>query len=61
MKKILLFALCLMWNQYCGKKGHLFMSAGEETAEILIKEGLLKDEWSEIDPEVYDKLLTPLS
>ena len=38
-------ALCMMWEQYCsGKSGHDFMSAGEETADVLDKYKLLKYE-----------------
>ena len=44
-KKKLLYALGLMWNQYCGKEGHKFMSAGEAASELLEKHGLLVDEW----------------
>lgn len=37
-------ALCLMWSQYCDTdNGHMFMSAGEHTMEVLIKWGLLKN------------------
>ena len=57
-EKEILYALALMWNQYCGKHGHLFMSAGEHAAEVLMKVGLLKDEFSEID---YEKLETFLN
>jgi len=49
-------ALALMWNQYCGKSGHLFMTAGEHASEVLMKAGLLKDEYSEIDYEKIDSL-----
>lgn len=54
-----LHALCGMWNQYCGEDGHWFMSAGERTAKLLIKKGLLKDEWSTIPSSVEDELLPP--
>lgn len=40
----LLYCLCLMWGQYCsGEYGHLFMTAGEETMEVLEKYDLLKN------------------
>lgn len=51
-----LSALGRMWNQYCGKNGHLFMNAGESASEVLMKHGILKDEYSEIDFELLDKL-----
>lgn len=54
--KPILQALALMWNQYCGKDGHKFMTAGEHAAEVLMKAGLLKDEYSEIDYEVIDSM-----
>lgn len=54
-----LYALGCMWNQYCGTRGHLFMNAGERASEVLMNAGLLKDEWSEIDYEVLEKLLLP--
>ena len=35
-------ALCMMWEQYCGGEwGHMCMSAGEHTEEVLDKYGLL--------------------
>lgn len=52
-----LYALGYMWNQYCGKNGHLFMSAGEAASEMLIRHDLLKDEWSECDYDKLDELL----
>ena len=48
-----LAALAMMWNQYCGKKGHLCMTAGEVASAVLMKAGLLKDEYSEVD---WDKI-----
>lgn len=39
-------ALCKMWEQYCsGPTGHMFMSAGEDTAEILEKYQLLENRY----------------
>ena len=38
-----LAALALMWNQYCAKTGHQFMSAGEAAANLLEKHNLLVD------------------
>lgn len=52
-----LYALGLMWNQYCGERGHLFMSAGEEASGVLMEHGLLQDEWSEADWEKLEKLI----
>ena len=38
-------ALCGMWEQYCdGEWGHMFMSAGEQAADVLDKYQLLKDD-----------------
>ena len=38
----LLSALCSMWSQYCdGDWGHMCMSAGEETEEVLDRYNLL--------------------
>lgn len=35
-------ALCMMWEQYCGDEwGHMCMSAGEHTEEVLDKYNLL--------------------
>lgn len=35
-------ALCMMWEQYCDSDwGHEFMSAGEQTEEVLDKYKLL--------------------
>jgi hypothetical protein len=37
-------ALCSMWNQYCQPPGgHMCMSAGEATEEVLDRYDLLKD------------------
>jgi len=55
--KSTLYALALMWNQYCGKDGHKFMSAGEEASDVLMKAGLLDDEYSEIDSDKTDNIL----
>lgn len=55
-EKEMLNALGWMWNQYCGKNGHLCMSAGESAAEVLMKYGLLRDEWSRIPPNKLDRL-----
>ena len=52
-----LYALGLMWNQYCGEHGHAFMSAGEEAAAVLMEHGLLQDEWSEADWDKLEKLM----
>lgn len=50
-------ALCDMWSQYCnGKWGHMFMSAGENAADVLDKHNLLKNDngcGGEVD---YDRL-----
>lgn len=50
-------ALCDMWSQYCdGPNGHMFMSAGENAADVLDKYSLLKNDngtGGEVD---YDKL-----
>ena len=40
----LVYALALMYEQYCAKDGHLFMSAGEMACELLEREGVLKGE-----------------
>lgn len=38
----LLSAFCSMWSQYCdGEWGHMCMSAGEETEEVLDRYKLL--------------------
>ena len=54
-----LYALALMWNQYCGERGHLFMMAGEAALEELQRAGLLGDNHEEIDYKKIDALLTP--
>jgi hypothetical protein len=50
-------ALCDMWNQYCGAEvGHMFMSAGENAADVLDQYSLLKNDngtGGEVD---WDKL-----
>lgn len=52
-------ALCGMWNQYCGGKwGHEFMSAGEDTADVLDKYKLLKNDTGtggEIDWDILEE------
>lgn len=52
-----LHALGLMWNQYCGKRGHLCMSAGESASEVLEQHCLLASEYSEADWDKLDALL----
>lgn len=52
-----LYALGLMWNQYCGEKGHLFMSAGEHASDVLEHHGLLHDDDEEADWDKLDSLL----
>jgi len=52
-----LYALGLMWNQYCGTRGHLCMSAGESASEVLEQHGLLASEYSEADWDKLDALL----
>jgi len=38
-------ALCDMWEQYCdGEWGHMFMSAGENCADVLDKYNLLQND-----------------
>lgn len=56
-----LYALALMWNQYCGVKGHLYMMAGEAALEELQRAGLLGDNHEEIDYKKIDALLTPIN
>jgi hypothetical protein len=55
-KKEILAALAGMWNQYCGKEGHLCMCAGERASAVLMQSGLLKDEYSEVPWDEIDKL-----
>ena len=50
--------LIAMWNQYCGEDGHQWMCAGEETSDILMRLGLLKDEWSKAEPKDGSLLYT---
>lgn len=52
-----LYALGLMWNQYCGEKGHLFMSAGEHASDVLEHHGLLRGDDEEADWDKLDALL----
>jgi hypothetical protein len=53
-------ALCDMWNQYCGAEyGHMFMSAGENCADVLDKYNLLKNDngyGGEVDYEKLNEL-----
>lgn len=57
--------LCGMWNQYCsGPAGHLFMSAGENCAEVLDKYNLLKNDngcAAEINSEQLELLRNSIS
>jgi len=39
--KDVLEALCMMYEQYCSKDGHLFMTAGEFASKVLEDNGLL--------------------
>lgn len=55
-KAEILEALGGMWNQYCGKDGHSFMNAGEQASVVLMKYGMLKDEWSEAEDEYLKTL-----
>ena len=55
-----LSCLAAMWNQYCPPPtgafpypGHSFMSAGEETEEVLDFWGMLRAEETAIDPECH--------
>lgn len=50
-------ALCDMWSQYCdGPSGHMFMSAGENAADVLDKYGLLMNDNGTGGEVNYDKL-----
>jgi len=51
-----LYALALMWNQYCGAHGHDHMAAGEHAARVLYKAGLLLDERSIVFRDSMDEL-----
>lgn len=51
-----LYALGLMWNQYCGKEGHLFMTAGEQAEIVLQKYGLLDTDAAGCGVIDYDRL-----
>jgi hypothetical protein len=55
-----LYALCLMWDQYCSDEwGHRCMSAGENTEIILDRYGLLihKDRYeAEVDWNMLETL-----
>lgn len=51
-------ALCDMWSQYCGDEwGHSFMTAGENTQDVLDKYGLLTPSGNGIQCYInYEKL-----
>lgn len=61
-------ALCLMWRQYCdGPSGHMFMTAGEDTEEVLDEHGLLTPtgegiganvNWDRLQ-ELYNSIIDP--